>query len=203
MFKPLYALLAFFREKLLLLIGGTLGLSPDTLTYAGFLISLDSAWLYTRGSFVAAAFVLLASVLCDVFDGLVAKRYDKTTAFGSLLDSCVDRYIEVFQFAGIFFYFNANGRPSFAYIALFYILGSFLTSYTRAKIESLGYPCKVGKVQRLERMFSLIVLTLFAALDSRILFWGLLAVGVGSNYTALERLVYGKRVLKNASLEKR
>ena len=138
MFKPLYALLAFFREKLLLLIGGTLGLSPDTLTYAGFLISLVSAWLYTRGSFVAAAFVLLASVLCDVFDGLVAKRYDKTTAFGSLLDSCVDRYIEVFQFAGIFFYFNANGRPSFAYIALFYILGSFLTSYTRAKIESLG-----------------------------------------------------------------
>ncbi len=189
--------LAFFRETILRFVGGTLGLSPNALTGAGLAISLASAWLYARGTFFWAGVVLLISVLCDVFDGLVAKRYGKMTAFGSFLDSCADRYIEIFQFAGLFFYYNATGRPSFAYIALFYVLGSFLTSYTRAKIESLGQACRAGWFQRLERMTALIILSAGAAFDDRILFWGLAAVGAAANVTALERIVYGRRVFKS------
>lgn len=188
--------MAFFRERILRFLGGTLGLSPNALTAAGVVISLASACLYARGLFFAAAVVLLVSVLCDVFDGLVAKRYGKMTAFGSFLDSCADRYIEVFQFAGLFYYYNAMGRPSFAYISLFYILGSFLTSYTRAKIESLGRACRVGGFQRLERMTALIVLSAGAAFDDRVLFWGLAVVGTAANITAVERLFYGRKVLK-------
>ncbi len=196
---PFLRVLAFFRERILRFLGGTLGLSPNALTAAGLGISLASAWLYARGLFFAAAVVLLAAVLCDVFDGLVAKRYGKMTAFGSFLDSCADRYIEVLQFAGLFYYYNATGRPSFAYIALFYLVGSFLTSYTRAKIESLGRTCRVGWFQRLERMTALIVLSAGAAFDDRLLFWGLAAVGAAANITALERILYGRRVLKSGT----
>lgn len=187
--------LAFFRETILRFVGGTLGLAPNVLTGAGLAISLASAWLYARGAFFGAGLVLLASVLCDVFDGLVAARYGKATAFGSFLDSSSDRYIEVFQLAGLFFHFNATGRPSFAYVALFYLLGSFMTSYTRAKIESLGQPCRVGRFQRLERLTALLVLSAAAVVDDRILFWGLAAAGAAANATAVERIVYARRVL--------
>ena len=188
--------LIIIREFLLKFFAETLNAKPDTLTITGILVSIISAFLFAKGYFVAGGFVLWASGLFDVFDGLVAKRYNRGSRFGSLLDSASDRYVEIFQFAGLIYYFNKVGKPEFSFIALFYILGSVLTSYVRAKIESLGEECKVGFIQRLERLFAFVVFALLSFIDKRILFWGIFLIGLGANYTAIQRILYGKKVLK-------
>ena len=196
-YKFIYKILLKIAEVLLKFFAETLKAKPDYLTLTGIIVSIISAYLYGKGYFVAAGFVLWASGLFDVFDGLVAKRYNRGSKFGSLLDSTSDRYVEIFQFIGLIYYFNRIGVYSFSYIALFYILGSVLTSYIRAKIESLGEECKVGFIQRLERLFAFVVFSLLSFIDKRILFWGILAIAIGANITAIQRLLHGKKVLKD------
>ncbi len=189
--------LVFFRELFLKLFAETLKSQPDTLTIIGIIISLGSAYLFSQGFFLFGGILLIISGLFDVFDGLVAKRYDRGSKFGSLLDSTADRYVEIFQLAGLIYYFNKTGKPEFSFIALFYLLGSVLTSYTRAKIESLGEECKVGLIQRLERLTLFVSFSILSVFDQRILFYGILLIGIGANITAVQRILYGKKVLKD------
>ncbi len=184
------------REILLYFFAEVLKATPDVLTISGVLISIISAFLFAYGYFMAAGFVLWAAGLFDVFDGLIAKRYGRGSKFGSLLDSASDRYVEIFQLAGLIYWFNKTGKPEFSFIALFYLLGSVLTSYIRAKIESLGEECNVGVVQRLERLFAFVVFALLSYFDKRFMFWGVLLIGIGANITAFQRLLHGKKVLK-------
>ncbi len=196
-FNFINSILVKIREIILYFLGDILKLNPDTLTITGVIISIGSAILFAYGYFMAAGFVLWAAGLFDVFDGLVAKRYGRGSKFGSLLDSASDRYVEIFQLAGLIYWFNKAGKSEFSFIALFYLLGSVLTSYIRAKIESLGEECNVGIVQRLERLFAFVTFALLSYFDKRFMFWGVLLIGVGANITAFQRLFHGKKVLKD------
>jgi archaetidylinositol phosphate synthase len=189
--------LIFLREILLKFFAETLKAQPDTLTITGILVSLGSAYLFSQGLFILGGIFLIISGLFDVFDGLVAKRYNRGSKFGSLLDSTSDRYVEIFQLAGLIYYFNKIGIYQFSYIALLYILGSVLTSYTRAKIESLGKECNIGFIQRLERLTLFVTFSILSFFDKRILFYGILLIGIGANITAIQRILYGKKVLKD------
>jgi phosphatidylglycerophosphate synthase len=152
------------------------GVTPDALTIAGLAFSLLAALLLARGDFLPAAFVLALTGLCDMLDGDVARLSGSASRFGAFLDSTLDRAGEGALFAGIAFYYfarsqgaalwldgsgdgarygDADGR-TLAVLALATLILSFLVSYTRARAEGLSLECKVGIMERPERLLMLL-----------------------------------------------
>lgn len=150
--------------------------SPDHLTILGVCLSLLAALLLGRGSFFAAGLVLLLAGLCDILDGDVARERGLVSPFGAFLDSTLDRVSEGALYIGLaYFYFtrsqtatvwmrgmfegsaewgDADG-PTLGVLALSTLILSFLVSYTRARAEGLGLECKVGVMERPERLLAL------------------------------------------------
>ncbi len=152
------------------------GVKPDHLSIAGLALSLLAALLLSRGDFLGAALVLGLSGLCDMMDGDVARATGSTTTFGAFLDSTLDRIGEGALFAGLasYYFSRAQGGALFiqgelqsnarwgdpeghtmAFLALATLVLAFLVSYTRARAEGLGLECKVGFMERPERMLLL------------------------------------------------
>ena len=152
------------------------GVTPDALTIAGFGFSLLAALLFARGDFVPATFVLGLTGLCDMLDGDVARLSNSSSRFGAFLDSTLDRAGEGAIFAGIacFYFARSQGAAlwleggsgsrfsdpegrSTAVLALATLILSFLVSYTRARAEGLGLECRVGIMERPERLLLLLM----------------------------------------------
>jgi CDP-diacylglycerol--glycerol-3-phosphate 3-phosphatidyltransferase len=154
------------------------GVKPDHLTITGLGLSILAALLFSRGDFLAAALVLGLSGLCDMMDGDVARATGASTTFGAFLDSTLDRIGEGALFAGLAAYYfsraqggtlwiesGANGAArwgdpeghTMAFLALATLILSFMISYTRARAEGLGLECKVGIMERPERMLLLAI----------------------------------------------
>jgi CDP-diacylglycerol--glycerol-3-phosphate 3-phosphatidyltransferase len=152
------------------------GVSPDHLTILGAALSLLAALFLGKGSFFAAGIVLLVAGLCDILDGDVARERGIVSAFGAFLDSTVDRVSEGALYVGLaYFYFTRNASstvwmrgmfegsaewgdadgPTLGVLALATLILSFLVSYTRARAEGLGMECKVGIMERPERLLAL------------------------------------------------
>lgn len=160
-------------------LAGTLakrGIKPDHLTMAGLGFSILAALLFSRGDFLFAAIFVGLSGLCDMMDGDVARETNRSSKFGAFLDSTLDRIGEGALFAGLAaFYFSRSqggalwlegettaaarwGDPegrTMAFLALSTLILSFMVSYTRARAEGLGLECKVGIMERPERMLLL------------------------------------------------
>lgn len=152
------------------------GVMPDHLSVAGLCISLVAAMLLGRGAFLAAAFTLLLASVFDMLDGDVARERGVVSKFGAFLDSTLDRLSEGALYAGLaYFYFtrtraatvwmrgmfegsaewgDADG-PTLGVLALAVMILSFMVSYTRARAEGLGMECKVGMMERPERVLTL------------------------------------------------
>jgi len=152
------------------------GVLPDHLTYAGLGFSLVAALLLGRGDFLSAAFVLGLAGLCDMLDGDVARVTGHASTFGAFLDSTLDRVGEGALYAGLAHYYFTRaqgaslwvsgdlradarwGDPdghTLAVLALSILILAFLVSYSRARAEGLGLECKVGIMERPERMLML------------------------------------------------
>lgn len=149
--------------------------TPDAVTIAGFVLSLVAALLLARGSFLEAAFVLALTGLCDMLDGDIARIRGATNRFGAFLDSTLDRAGEGAIFGGLatYYFTRASGggvwfdqnqmrgqfgdpdAQTLAVLTLATLLLSFLVSYTRARAEGLGLECKVGIMERPERLLGL------------------------------------------------
>lgn len=136
-----------------------LGISPLAITIAGLVLSLGGAYAIARGSLFWGAIILLVSGLCDTLDGTLARRTGRTTAFGAFIDSTIDRLTELASFGALIVYFGARGEGAGAgvVLSLVAIAGSFLTSYTRARAEGLGLECRVGLLERPERIAILVI----------------------------------------------
>jgi len=152
------------------------GVKPDHLSIAGLCISLVAAMLLGRGAFLGAAVVLLLASVFDMLDGDVARERGAVSRFGAFLDSTLDRVSEGALYAGLaYFYFtrtrtatvwmrgmfegsaewgDADG-PTLGVLALAVLILSFLVSYARARAEGLGLECKVGIMERPERVLTL------------------------------------------------
>ena len=152
------------------------GVKPDHLTVAGLCLSLLCALFFGRGWFFGAAVLLGLAGLCDILDGDVARARHAETPFGAFLDSTLDRVSEGALFIGLaYFYFtrtqsttvwmrgmfegsaqwgDADG-PTLGILTLATLLLSFMVSYIRARAEGLGLDCKVGLMERPERMLTL------------------------------------------------
>ncbi len=163
-----------------------MGVSPDHLTLAGLITSAGAGVLVALGYFPLAALALFLGSLCDVLDGAVARVSGRSSQFGAFLDSTIDRYAEMFYFAGLLVYFSRI-EPSTTYALLVFLSagGSFMVSYTRARAEGMGLRCDVGIMERPERLILLLVATVIGPVAIRVTLWILLVL---VTYTSLQRI---------------
>jgi CDP-diacylglycerol--glycerol-3-phosphate 3-phosphatidyltransferase len=129
--------------------------TPNTLTWAGFVLTVGAAVLIYLGHPFAGGWVVLFAGLFDMMDGALARLANRTTSFGAVLDSTLDRLSEaVLLLAALAFYVN-NGHGGFAILSGAALIGSFMVSYIRARGEGLGLAMKEGWFTRSERVIVL------------------------------------------------
>jgi CDP-diacylglycerol--glycerol-3-phosphate 3-phosphatidyltransferase len=129
-------------------------LTPNAITVIGFGVVVGAALLIAAGSLLAGALVLTAGSLLDAVDGALARATGGSSAFGSFLDSTLDRAAEAVLFGGVAaYYLNTAADPALpVLLALLALAGSFMVSYTRARAEGIGLTASVGLAPRLERL---------------------------------------------------
>lgn len=160
-------------------------INPNVLTSIGFAINVVAAYLFAFGYFFAAGITVFIAGVFDLTDGPVARFTRQVTPFGGFLDSVLDRYSDLILLIGLLVYYGRINR--FGYVALVAVamIGSVMTSYTRARGENLIRSCKVGFLERPER----IVLIIIGALFNRMA--PVLWVIVGfSNLTVIHRVIH-------------
>ncbi len=177
------------------------GLTPNTVSLLGLVFNGVAALLVALGPLRLGGLMVLVAGLFDMADGAVARVQHKTSVFGAFLDSVLDRYAEGFIFLGVIYAVNRQ-VPSTLHsweIALAYLtaLFSLLVSYTRARAEGLGLECKVGLMERPERV---IVLGGGLLLGGQSwLPWVLGVMVVTTGFTGIQRIVYVWRQARVAS----
>ncbi len=180
------------------------GVRPNTLTTVGALLVVVSAVAFAFGWIRWGGALLLASGVVDTFDGQVARRGGMVSKFGAFYDSTLDRVGDGATFIGIAVYLlrapDVAWRIESAVVCMIAVLSSLLVSYARARAEGLGLDCKVGIVQRAERLLAVGVPSLLvgAGQGGVILqvIVGLLALF--STITVVQRFVYVYRVTRPA-----
>ena len=183
-----------------------LGLHPNVVSITGLVLSIVAGIIYSRGHFFWAAWVVVLSGFCDALDGRLARETGKSSLFGAFLDSTLDRYGEMCILIGIAWYFAVG--PGHSPWSLLFIItamtGSFMVSYTRARAEGLGIECKVGLMQRPERMILLIIGSLIGSIPLIGIFiikFILLVLAVFSNITAIHRLIHVRKEISKENLD--
>jgi CDP-diacylglycerol--glycerol-3-phosphate 3-phosphatidyltransferase len=129
------------------------GVSPDAVTLLGTAgVVAASVLLVPGGHLVAATLVITLCCLLDVLDGSMARALGRTTRFGALLDSTMDRVADGALFAALAWWFFTTDERVLAAVTLVCLVGAQLVSYVKARAEGLGFSCNVGLMERLERL---------------------------------------------------
>jgi len=164
-----------------------LELNPNFFTTIGFILTVGAAVLFAVGQLrIAGAIVLLAGTF-DIVDGKVARATGRVTKFGALYDSTLDRYSEVIMFFGMAFYFVKADMFLTSVAVSFAIGGSIMVSYVRARAEALGFQCKVGIMQRPERV---VYIGIGAIIHLYTLIFAIMLIAIFANVTAIQRLYH-------------
>jgi CDP-diacylglycerol--glycerol-3-phosphate 3-phosphatidyltransferase len=166
---------------------GKSGIKPDALTFTGLAINIGAAYVIATGHFPIGGILILVAGLFDLLDGALARFAKKTTKFGAILDSTVDRISEAAIFCGLLVWYMPGRLEILLIFAV--LIGSFLVSYIRARAEGLGLECKGGLFTRAERV---IVLAVGLLVNQVIIALWILVVFV--YITVVQRLVYLRRV---------
>jgi CDP-diacylglycerol--glycerol-3-phosphate 3-phosphatidyltransferase len=180
------------------------GIRPNALTTIGTLTVLASAVGFAAGSIRLGGLLLLLSGVVDTLDGAVARGTQAVTKFGAFYDSTLDRVGDGATFMGIAIYLllapDAAYRIPAVFMCMLAILASLLVSYARARAEGLGLDCRVGIVQRAERIVGLGGASLFVGAGPRALVLeGIVTVlALASVVTVVQRFIYVYQVTEGA-----
>jgi CDP-diacylglycerol---glycerol-3-phosphate 3-phosphatidyltransferase len=182
-----------FPLRAIIRLSVVLRIHPNILTLVGVLINVAAAWALARGRFVTAGFIMVAANVFDFIDGKVAHELNIQSAFGAFWDSTMDRFSDIALFLGLIYLYASLGRVDYVMIAAVTMMFAVMTSYTRARAESLVEKCKVGFMERPER----IVLFMIGAFTNRMaaVLW---VIGVLSVLTVFDRIFFTWRALANA-----
>lgn len=175
-------------NKLILLIVRGLALSrihPNVLTLVGLLINVGAAVLLAFGSFRAAGLVILGAALFDMVDGRVARHTNQVTKFGGFFDSVLDRYSDLGLLMGLLVYYASINRFFYVVLTAVVMTASVMISYTRSRAENTIPLCKVGFLERPERIVLLIIGALFERMAP--VLWVIAVLG---NLTVIHRMIY-------------
>jgi CDP-diacylglycerol--glycerol-3-phosphate 3-phosphatidyltransferase/CDP-diacylglycerol--inositol 3-phosphatidyltransferase len=169
-----------------------LGVSPDAVTLVGtFGVSAAALYFFPRGELFVGVLVITAFVFSDLIDGYMARTSGRSSRWGAFLDSTLDRIGDAAIFGGLVLYLGDVGRDVLAAVALYCLVMGSVTSYARARAESLGMQAKVGIAERADRLVSVLVLTAFSELfDTPVLLDIVLwAIAVASTVTVVQRMI--------------
>lgn len=178
-----------------------MGFTPNFLTGVSFVCSIVSGIFFWRSEMLWGVFWMLLTSLMDMLDGATARAGNMGTVFGGILDHVADRYGEFFILAGVTL--SGTVHPGWGLFALF---GMLIASYTRAAAESMGKieNCAVGIMGRLEKFFLIVIGAILEHFfpegtwpRSGWLELALIVVGTASLITAIQRLVYTRKILGN------
>jgi CDP-diacylglycerol--glycerol-3-phosphate 3-phosphatidyltransferase len=168
-----------------------LDMNPNFFTVLGLVISMLAAVILAKGWFIAGGLTVALAGTCDMIDGMVARESGRVSKFGALFDSVIDRYSEVIVFFGLCYYFVRIDMMITSVVVAAALGGSLMVSYVRARAEGLGLECKVGMMQRPERLTYLAAGSFFSGVFDGsvwILIVALWIIAVFANFTALQRL---------------
>jgi len=165
-----------------------LGLTPNAVTVLGFLLSAAVALVLATGRLTLAGLLLIATLAFDAVDGTMARTQGTTSRFGAFLDSTLDRWTELFLYGALVWHYLQIGQDLYVLLAVAAMSTSVMVSYTRARAEGVGLPCKEGIFTRFERMVVLIVGLLFGVTP-----WALGIIAVLAGITAVQRIFVTKR----------
>lgn len=171
------------------------GVHPNSITIIGTLCSVTGGIIYGTGHISMGGFFLGLTALFDVLDGTVARRSNRSSTFGAFLDSTLDRLADGAVLGGLAVFYALNTSHHsvpMIVVCLAGIIGSFLTSYTRARAEALGLDAKVGILQRPERVVLLSVPQAFfgLALHGWVLAIIILLLTITAWITVVQRVVF-------------
>lgn len=186
-------------------IAHKVGLNPNIISVLGFVLGVFSGITYwaagalstdlnaSRAYLTLALLFLLFSGACDALDGAIARIRGKVTAFGGFVDSVIDRYVDSVVLLGLIL--GGFCDPLWGVLAL---VGSLLTSYVRARAESLGVIMEsVGLIERAERIMIISISSLVEIIWPFLpaLYVGIIILAITSNFTVLQRTLYSYRKL--------
>lgn len=133
------------------------GVDPNLLTLFGLVVNFGAAACFAIGRFRSGAIIIFIAGFLDMLDGQVARRQNRVTQFGAFYDSTLDRYADMALYMGLLVYYSVSGRTPYVVLAAVATAGSVMVSYARARAESLIPLCKVGFMERPERLVLLII----------------------------------------------
>jgi CDP-diacylglycerol--glycerol-3-phosphate 3-phosphatidyltransferase len=168
----------------------TLGIHPNTLTLVGVLINVAAACALGVNRFLPAGFIMIVANIFDFIDGKVAQQTNTVSRFGAFWDSTLDRFSDIALFLGLIYLYSTLRRTDYVMVASLAMMFSIMTSYARARAESLIEKCKVGFMERPER----IVLFMIGAFTNRMgaALWVILILSI---FTVADRIYYTYLVL--------
>lgn len=180
-------------------------ISPNVLTFIGLLINTAAAILFGYANehnyarmFLYAGLVIIGAGIFDMVDGRVARQTQQVTVFGAFFDSVIDRYSDVVLFFGLLVFYARGNRLFYVFLAAFVMVTSLMVSYTRARAEALIGKCKVGFMERPERVVLIILGALFERWDVMpAVLW---VLAVLSTITVIHRIQYTWKMTRPAAV---
>jgi len=164
------------------------GVNPNFLTFIGFGINLLAAYLFAYGYFRWAGLTIILAGVFDMTDGRVARLEGRVTPFGGFYDSVMDRYSDLCLLIGLVIYYGRINRFQYVSLVAVAMIGSVMVSYSRARAENVIPSCKVGFLERPERVVLIIIGALFDRMAP--VLW---LIAVLSNVTVIHRIIYTRQ----------
>ena len=191
-FTGLIGTICMFPLRAIIRACVVLRIHPNVLTFVGVLINLLAAWALATGRFVTAGVIMVVANIFDFIDGKVANESNAVSAFGAFWDSVIDRFSDISLFIGLIFLYATLDRRDYVMVSALAMMFTVMTSYTRARAESLIKKCKVGFMERPER----IVLFMIGAFTNRMaaVLWVILILSI---FTVADRIILTYRELRD------
>jgi CDP-diacylglycerol---glycerol-3-phosphate 3-phosphatidyltransferase len=197
-FTGLIGTICMFPLRAIIRACVVLRIHPNVLTFVGVLINVLAAWALATGRFVTAGGIMIAANIFDFIDGKVAREMGMESAFGGFWDSVMDRFSDLALFLGLVYLYSSVHRTDYVVITVMAMIFTVLTSYARARAESVVAQCKVGFMERPER----IVLFMIGAFTNRMagVLWVILVLSI---LTVANRIFYTWRELERVKPQER
>jgi len=164
---------------------------PNVLTCLGVVLFAGAGWLTAAGRWHAALALVVVGSCMDGLDGLLASLSGSKSTFGAILDSTCDRITEIIWFGGVAAYYlltpSAVNHPVWSSVLLSgtALSGSLMVSYVKARCEGAGVECRVGLMQRPER---LVIISFCLLLGPEVMYWGMMLLSVSTWFTVGQRI---------------
>ena len=165
-------------------------LNPNLLTLVGVALSLVAAGFLATGSFLSGGLLLLCGGFFDMADGTVARHFGRSTPYGAFLDSTMDRLVDLVLLFALVIHYGGQGQEGVVLLVGVVLVGSVMTSYTKARAEAFVPSLKSGVFERGERILLLGAGALFGWMVP--VLW---ILALGTTYTSIQRFVIAHRQL--------